>query len=479
MRKVLALFAVSTLFALVGGAIVAAPAVAAGMQISSDPYSNVDSQHKTQVEPDVSSFGSTIVAAFQSGRYFDGGSSNIGFSTSTDGGVTFTPGFLPGTTDKATPPGIYPRVSDPSVAYDRKHDTWVITFLGLFPPTHPNGVDMLAARSIDGGHTWSNPIVIDASGAFNDKNWIRCDNTQSSMFYGNCYNAWDAGNVALVSTSSDGGMMWGPKKSPPNGSGVIGLQPNVLENGTVVVVYQAFASGQVKAFRSTDGGNSWLSPVVVASQTAHNVQGGLRTPDLPSTSARQPGPIVATWYDCRFESGCGANDIVMSSSSDGITWTPVARIPIDPVGSNVDHFIPGVAIQPQGTTRSTSVHIALGYYYYPVSNCGSSCMLNVGYVFSTDGGASWSPPQQLAGPMQLSWLANTNQGRMVGDYMGTAYSGNNTFPIYANAFAPSGGVFNESMYTTQEMGRVFGPFQPASTAGAHSFPLYHGASTAY
>ena len=81
--------------------------------------------------------------------------------------------------------------------------------------------------------------------------------------------------------------------------------------------------------------------------------------------------------------------------------------------------------------------------------------------------------------MQLTWLANTNQGRMVGDYMGTAYSGNNAFPIYANAFAPSGGVFNESMYTTQEMGRVFGPFQPASTAGAHSFPLYHGASTAY
>src|SRR5437870_5657001 len=88
LRRVLALFAASTLFALVGGAIVAAPALAAGMQISSDPYTNPDSQHKTQVEPDVGSFGNTVVAVFQSGRYFDGGSSNIGFSTSLDAGAT-------------------------------------------------------------------------------------------------------------------------------------------------------------------------------------------------------------------------------------------------------------------------------------------------------------------------------------------------------------------------------------------------------
>src|SRR5439155_19035112 len=134
----------------------------------------------------------------------------------------------------------------------------------------------------------------------------------------------------------------------------------------------------------------------------HPVQGGLRVPDLPSTAARQPGPIITTWYDCRFESGCGANDIVFSASSDGVTWTQPARVPIDPIGSNVDHFIPGFTIQPQGTTRSTTPHLALGYYYYPVSNCGSSCMLNVGYVFSADGGSTWSPPQQLAGPMQLS-----------------------------------------------------------------------------
>jgi len=55
-------------------------------QISSDPYTNPNSNHKTQVEPDTFAFGNTIVSTFQSGRFFDGGASNIGFATSTNAG---------------------------------------------------------------------------------------------------------------------------------------------------------------------------------------------------------------------------------------------------------------------------------------------------------------------------------------------------------------------------------------------------------
>src|SRR5437773_6822036 len=48
--------------------------------VSSDIYTNTSSYHKTQVEPDTFSFGSTIVSAFQSGRFIDGGASNIGWA---------------------------------------------------------------------------------------------------------------------------------------------------------------------------------------------------------------------------------------------------------------------------------------------------------------------------------------------------------------------------------------------------------------
>src|SRR5437867_3549359 len=75
------------------------------VRLSTDPYTNATSQHRTEVEPDTFAFGSTIVAAFQVGRFFDGGASNVGWATSTDGGATWSRGFLPATTSFATPAG--------------------------------------------------------------------------------------------------------------------------------------------------------------------------------------------------------------------------------------------------------------------------------------------------------------------------------------------------------------------------------------
>ncbi|MFD0327743.1 hypothetical protein ACFQZC_04635 [Streptacidiphilus monticola] len=67
-------------------------------QVSSDPYSDTQAQHATEVEPDTYSYGSTVVSAFQVGRVSGGGASNIGWATSTDGGQTWTHGFMPGST---------------------------------------------------------------------------------------------------------------------------------------------------------------------------------------------------------------------------------------------------------------------------------------------------------------------------------------------------------------------------------------------
>src|SRR5436305_9016711 len=85
---------------------------------ASDPYTNSSSQHSTEVEPDTFAFGNTVVSAYQSGRFTDGGSSNIGWGTSTNGGSNWSGGFLPSTTVYASPAGPYARVSDPSVAFD-------------------------------------------------------------------------------------------------------------------------------------------------------------------------------------------------------------------------------------------------------------------------------------------------------------------------------------------------------------------------
>ena len=65
------------------------------VKLSTDTFHNSDSEHKTEVEPDTFAWGSTIVSTFQVARVYAHGGADIGFATSTDGGKTWTSGYLP------------------------------------------------------------------------------------------------------------------------------------------------------------------------------------------------------------------------------------------------------------------------------------------------------------------------------------------------------------------------------------------------
>lgn len=415
------------------------------LRLSNDPFTNSGSQHKTQVEPDTFSYGSTVVSVFQSGRFFGGGSSDIGWATSTNNGATWKHGFMPGTTTFATPPGTYAAVSDPSVAYDVKHNVWIVSMLGL---TSGNEVDVIVSRSTNGGLTWKNPVAVNKTGDFDDKNWSVCDNTASSPFYGNCYTEFDdnsLGDLERMSTSTNGGKTWGAAQAPSGSPSGLGGQPLVQPNGNVIVPFEDL-NGTISDFMSTNGGSSWSAPVTIATIDVFSEPGDIRTSPLPTAEIDKTGTVYVAWQDCRFESGCSANDIVFSTSSNGTSWSAVKRVPADPIGSGVDHFIPGIAVDK--STSGSSAHVAVTYYYFTQASCTSNCQLDVGYISSTNGGSTWSASQQLAGPMQLTWLANTSQGRMVGDYISTSIAGNgNAFPAFEVAKAPKGSTFHEATNT--------------------------------
>jgi len=411
--------------------------------ISFDPYTNTSSQHKTQVEPDSFGFGNTVVAAFQTGRFFDGGASNIAWATSRDAGRTWTHGVVPNTTIYEG--GTWARVSDPAVAYDPRDDVWMISILAFGTASSPVGSPsaVLTSRSTDGGLTWGTPVTVSLTASFYDKNWIACDTWAQSPHYGNCYSEWDdngLGNRLTMSTSSDGGLTWGPDRTPAGNPSGLGGQPVAQPNGNVVVPYSA-NDAAIRSFRSTDGGASWSAVTTVSNISDHGVAGGLRTSPLPSAEVDGAGKVYVVWQDCRFRSGCTQNDIVMSTSMDGVTWSTVQRIPIDATTSTVDHFIPGIAVDT--ATSGSGAHLALGYYYYPVYNCGGNCQLTGGFVSSIDGGTTWSAPKQATHAMSLSWIASTNQGRMVGDYMSTSFAGGTAHPVYAIAKRLENGAFNE------------------------------------
>jgi hypothetical protein len=431
-------------------------------QVSSDPYTDAQAQHRTEVEPDTFSFGNTIVSTFQVGRVSGGGSSNIGFATSTDGGATWIRGFLPGITTNGG--GVYGQASDAAVAFDARHNVWLISSLGL----RSSSVDVLTSRSTDGGRTWSNPVTT-ATGSL-DKNWIVCDNTASSPFYGNCYTQYDvtnSGNAIRMRRSTNGGATWGAALSPGGGASGLGGQPVVRPNGTVIVPYLS-SSDQIRSFRSIDGGASWRATVLVSAVSHHNAAGGLREEALPSAEIDAAGTVYVTWSDCRFRSGCPANDVVLAKSTSETTWAAPTRVPIDATTSTVDHLVPGIGVD--RSTSGGSARVAVTYYFYSNANCtASTCRLNVGYISSTNGGTSWSVATQLAGPMTLSWLPNTSQGRMFGDYISTSVrAGGNAYPIIAVAHAPSGSTFDLAMYAPTGGLAVTGGTARATAASAQA-----------
>ena len=409
-------------------------------RLGTDTFTNPESQHATAVEPSAFAFGSTIVVAFQVGRIFGGGAADIGFATSTNSGATWTQGLLPGTT--IFQGGTFNAISDPAVAFDSAHGVWMISSL-LIDTTGKIAV----SRSLDGVH-WGRPIVVSATPDA-DKNWIVCDNTAASPFFGHCYVEWDdPGNNALIwmSTSSDGGLTWKPALNTADNATGIGGVPQVQPDGTVVVPIMGI-SGSMLAFVSSDGGATWSTSTTIASIIDHQVAANLRTDALPASAVDASGTVYVIWQDCRFRTACASNDLVMSTSTDGIAWSAPARIPIDPASSTVDHFLPGLGIDT--TTAGNNTHLGLTFYSYPVANCtASTCALNASFISSADGGRSWTAPLLLAGPMTVSWLPNTFAGFMVGDYMSTVFSRGKAFPIFVSARANSGTTFDEAVFTT-------------------------------
>jgi hypothetical protein len=104
----------------------------------------------------------------------------------------------------------------------------------------------------------------------------------------------------------------------------------VQPNGHVVVPFEGFTG--IRAFSSNNGGATWNSSVQISTGSSHPVP-GVRASPLPSAEINRHGTVYVAWQDNRFEPGGAANDIVLSHSADGATWSPVRRIPLNPVGS--------------------------------------------------------------------------------------------------------------------------------------------------
>ena len=401
-----------------------------GRRIHRDRFTNTDSQHESEVEPDSQTVGATTVALFQVGRNRNGGAASIGFSTSKDGGRTWREGILPGLTAVSKPAGPSARASDPVVAYDAAHGVWLANTLALAP-----GVSRLTIHRSTNGLTWSGPIdaaVAQSDDLIYDKNWLACDNGQASPFRGRCYLAYtlvgDRVDLLAVQRSDDGGRTWSAAVTQQ--LPVTGVIPVIQSDGKLVLTFWSGGTGMVSV-TSTDGGVTLDEPVLISRLTPRDAR-PFRAPPLIAAELERTGSVLTAWQDCRFRTGCAANDVVISRSADGKTWSTPVRVTS---GRNV--VLPTIGVEP-GTGR-------LAIAYYVIQRNGVDAEL----ITSTDG-TRWSAPQRLnARRMPLEWMPQTTLGRMLADYIGVSWVRGRPLVVLALASPPRGGKLRQAIYAVR------------------------------
>jgi hypothetical protein len=409
-------------------------------QLSRDESFDFRAQHETEVEPDSFAFGRTIVATFQVGRFGGGGAAGIGWASSRDAGRTWRSGVL----ELA-----FPAVSDPVVAYDAVHRTWLISFLALTSAS----VDVYLTRSPD-GLGWSAPVpvaIAPSADADYDKEWIVCDNGAASAFRGRCYVSYleTGSGTILTRSSTDGGLAWNPavgsRDGLPPGTFVNGAAPVVRPNGDLLVLFTVFGAfgdtngDWIAAVRSTDGGASF-SPTRRVSDMNREDPFGMRAPPLVSADVDGTGAIRVVWADCRFRAECEATDIVLAVSRDGLTWAPPVRVPTGEPAARVEAMLPALDVE---GTRSAVVYYSLPQ---PDGCTFLTCRgLDAWVVTQTAG--RWSAPTRLSPQaMPLAWLADGGLGAMVGDYVSVSFADGKPVPVLALATAPQSETLREAIF---------------------------------
>ena len=76
--------------------------------------------------------------------------------------------------------------------------------------------------------------------------------------------------------------------------------------------------------------------------------------------------------------------------------------------------------------------------------------VDVELVESSPGGASWGPPRRLSSQtMRPEWMANTNSGRMLADYISVHYAGARPLVLWVLASEPVGPSLRQAVYATR------------------------------
>jgi len=341
-------------------------------------------------------------------------------------------------------------LSDPALAWDNAGNCYLVAL--PIGPGADSTIGIAIYRSSDGGRTWSAPNLIHSSGG-DDKQWAVADTNPASAYYGSVYAAWDDGSTLRFARTTNHGVSWkgvtvGGADQPPGSS----LASDSVYPGMAVgpdgALYIFWTPGsQVKFVKSTDGGNTFSAPAVVATGIT-NVAGSAPVTD---GWTHLPGGTFRVITNCNAACGSGGNVIVAwadyregksriyyrRSTNGGGTWQgPASGQPLltgAVASASAQHdFHPQLASLPSG-------EIGCAFYEFGPRGRGEfpANLIDTILALSTNGGqtfgeraivtdAPWDPA------IDAPWSHGDPNVTFIGDYFGLAANRLGFFPAWTD-----------------------------------------------
>ncbi len=312
--------------------------------------------------------------------------------------------------------------------------------------SNPGGQQI--SKSTDQGATYTVYTVAPNPGELADKNHMWIDNSPTSPFSNNIYNAWtafggSANNDIELSRSINGGVNW---SSPVNVSSAVnagshcqGVNINSGPNGEVYAIWAVYDGwptdeSAIGMARSFDGGATFEP----ATRIITNIRGirnsgvnkNMRNNSFPSmavdiSGGENNGVIYVTWANVGVPGINSGNDvdIYMSRSEDlGVTWSTPVRVNQDPSGIGSKHYFPWITCDPENGILSV--------IFYDDRNVGGN-QCEVYCANSDDGGETWEDFKVSDVAFTPNPIPGLADGYM-GDYLGINARGGWVYPIWAD-----------------------------------------------
>ncbi|MFL6195696.1 MAG: hypothetical protein ACJ75H_16080 [Thermoanaerobaculia bacterium] len=328
-----------------------------------------------------------------------GGSGQQAQFYSTDGGATWGQTSLPLRAGDAFH-------SEPAVDWTSDGTAWATT-VGI--SSAGTALKLQVYKSTNQGATWAWAATASGSQTKVDKPMMWVDHSATSAFKDNLYTCWHNGNPQFVNRRTSTG--WG---TPLQISGAettgtaIGCDITSNSSGDVFVFWPSTGNRRLLAAKSTNGGVSYGTPVILGTtfdsfDIGVPAVGGQRVLIYASGGAYRTSTkdmVYAAWTDLTGATGCtsatnepGSNASstcktriwFARSSNGGATWS--APVMINNQASLNDQFNQALVVD------ETNGQIAIIYYDTVADPARKKT--HVYYQASFDDGATWCTPFQV------------------------------------------------------------------------------------